>query len=322
VLQGLGWLSMNQVEAWRQGRVECLEKAVQTPPFKISAAMDAFRAWATRKGLEPGESEYVSRTRDRRPLRFSAGEDPEIEKRFRTHYVSPHLPAAKRARLEKKLQKAPDLVVVSPLNEWACGLCGRGEGFLIMEDNRPLCLECADLDHLAFLPAGNTALTRRSRALSRLSAVVVRFNRSRKRYERRGVLVEPEAVEKAEAECLADEEIRERRREREAVRREAEDRDLVQRMTEAIIALFPSCPPEEAASIARHTAVRGSGRVGRSAAGRALEPEAVTLAVNARIRHSKTRYDEYLMAGMDRSEAREFVASEVRNVLDAWRRPR
>jgi hypothetical protein len=96
----------------------------------------------------------------------------------------------------------------------------------------------------------------------------------------------------------------------------------VQRMTEAIIALFPSCPPEEAASIARHTAVRGSGRVGRSAAGRALEPEAVTLAVNARIRHSKTRYDEYLMAGMDRSEAREFVASEVRNVLDAWRRPR
>src|ERR671910_524713 len=71
-------------------------------------------------------------------------------------------------------------------------------------DKRALCLACADLDHLVFLPAGDAALTRRAKRASRLSAVVVRFSRARKRYERQGILAEEEALERAEAECLAD----------------------------------------------------------------------------------------------------------------------
>jgi hypothetical protein len=39
---------------------------------------------------------------------------------------------------------------------------------------------------------------------SGLSAIVVRFSRSRGRYERRGVLVEDDALARAERECLAD----------------------------------------------------------------------------------------------------------------------
>jgi len=88
---------------------------------------------------------------------------------------------------------AKDLVVFDILRESKCADCGKellGGDFLFMEGARPLCLICADLDHLVYLPRGDTALTRRARKHSALSAVVVRFSRARKRYERQGVLVE------------------------------------------------------------------------------------------------------------------------------------
>lgn len=87
----------------------------------------------------------------------------------------------------------------------------------------PRCLDCVDLGHLVFLARGDTALTRRSREGSTLSAVVLRFNRRRGRYERQGVLVEEAALARAEERCLADAEARRRRRARDARRREAED---------------------------------------------------------------------------------------------------
>jgi hypothetical protein len=65
-------------------------------------------------------------------------------------------------------------------------------------------MNCADLGHLEYLPAGNAALTRRAKRLSGVSAVVVRWSPSRKRYERQGVLVEPGAVQQSEAQLLAD----------------------------------------------------------------------------------------------------------------------
>jgi hypothetical protein len=45
-----------------------------------------------------------------------------------------------------------------------------------------------------------------------------------------GILVEEDAVERAEAECLADGEVRARRRERDAARRAKEDLELQARM--------------------------------------------------------------------------------------------
>ena len=86
-----------------------------------------------------------------------------------------------------------------------------------------LCLDCADLDHLVFLPAGDAALTRRARKGSGLSAVVVRWSRARRRYERQGVLVEEAALTQAEQQCLADADARMRRRERDRDRRAAQD---------------------------------------------------------------------------------------------------
>ena len=65
-------------------------------------------------------------------------------------------------------------------------------------------------------------------------------------------------------------------------------------------------------------ATRGSGRVGRSTAGRALNPSALELAVIASVRHRGTRYDELLMSGIDRHTTRAQVADQVARTLEAW----
>jgi hypothetical protein len=225
-------------------------------------------------------------------------------------------------RPERRVAAAAEsILVIEPLNDWTCTGCGGSGSLLIMEDAGPLCMGCADLDHLVFLPAGDAALSRRARKASRLAAVVVRFSRSRKRYERQGILVEEAALRQAEAQCLADEEARRRRRERDRERRASQDVAFEARLAEAVARLFPGCPAGRAEAIARHAAVRGSGRVGRSAAGRALDEQAVTLAVVASVRHEDTGYDELLMAGVPREEARARVRPDIDRMLAAWQDP-
>jgi hypothetical protein len=58
--------------------------------------------------------------------------------------------------------------------------------------------------------------------------------------------------------------------------------------------------------------------VGRSAAGRALDDQALALAVAAWVRHRHTRYDELLMGGQERAAARSQVREEMDKVLDRW----
>jgi hypothetical protein len=214
-----------------------------------------------------------------------------------------------------------DLVVFDILRDSECAECRKrllARDFLFMEDGRPLCLTCADLDHLAYLPRGDTALTRRARKYSSLSAVVVRFSRARKRYERQGILVEEAALDRADEECHADAADRLAKREKASRRRIEQDRDLAARMTESILALYPGCPPAEAQAIAAHTSRRGSGRVGRTAAGRALETEALGAAVIAAVRHRHTRYDQLLMHGYSRRDARDAVHDAINHVLQRW----
>lgn len=223
----------------------------------------------------------------------------------------------------QQTSEAKDLVVFDILRESKCADCGAellGGDFLFMESQRPLCLTCADLDHLVYLPRGDTALTRRARKHSTLSAVVVRFSKARKRYERQGVLVEESALEHAETECSADAEQRRVRRSRAEIYRDKQDQVLAMRMAESIRQAFPGCPPEEAQTIAAHTSVRGSGRVGRTASGRALDEEALRAAVVAAIRHRHTKYDHLLMRGIGRMDARGAVRDDIDRVLECWRR--
>lgn len=321
VLLGLGWLAPSHVDQWRQGRVPYLERVTQATLGKISAAMAEFRRWARERGLKPSETAYVARSRDRRPLRFSASGRPAIEQAYRTHWVSPQLSERKRAQLAERQSRPPDLLVIAASKPRACAGCeadlGVGE-LLMMEDAGPICMDCADLGHLEFLPAGDAALTRRAKRASRLAAVVVQWSRSRKRYERQGILAESEAIEQAEAQCLADSEVRERRRLREQQRRSAADERFVTELAAAVRAQFPGCPPERAARIARHAGARGSGRIGRTRAGRELGPEAVRLAVVAAVRHDDTAYEELLMSGVPRLEARDQVGLDVARILTGW----
>lgn len=212
ILTGIGWLAGSAVDRWRQGRVDFLEREVQANLSKVSTAMAIFRRWAERHGLVPSQTTYVARTRDRRILRFSKSGEPAIERAYRTHWFSPELSEAKRRRLAERQGRAPDLVVIQALREWTCATCSGTGNLLLMEDAGPSCMRCAGLDHLVFLPAGDPALTRRAKAGSRLFAVVVRISRSRGRYERQGLLVEEESLERAEEGSLTDEASHGRRR--------------------------------------------------------------------------------------------------------------
>jgi hypothetical protein len=325
VLTRIRYLVPVHVDDWRKGRAACLEELIFVNPDKVANAMTLFQEWARHRNLKPSETAYLARTvGPRRDLQFSKSGDPDIERAYRTHYVSPELSEKKQEKLREKLSQPPELVVFDIVRESKCSECEaelpKGS-FLVMEADRPLCLECADLGYLVYLPRGDAALTRRARRYSKLSAVVVRFSRARGRYERQGAVVGEEALRKAEEECLSDAEARARRRERDAVRRIDEDEKVATSLAAKILDLFPRCPPEEARTIAEHAAQRGSGRVGRSAAGRRLEEDSVRLAVVASIRHRHTRYDEILMASADRAGARARVRHEIDQILRAWAPP-
>lgn len=152
--------------------------------------------------------------------------------------------------------------------------------------------------------------------------VVLKWSRARKRYERRGLLVENEALERAERECLEDADARERRRIREQEKRELFDREYVRRFAGRIGELFPHCPTKQAKDIAEHACRKYSGRVGRSAAAKDLEEEAVQLAVRAHIRHAMTDYDPFLSKGYDQFESRLFVGDQVMEILYKWKKGR
>ncbi|MFP5347852.1 MAG: DUF2293 domain-containing protein [Actinomycetes bacterium] len=213
VLLRLGWLAPSSFDRWRQGRVANLEDVTEAGLGKILTAMTELARWARERGLQPSETAYVARTRDRRPLRFSVSGAPAIERAYRTHWVSPELSERKRERLAERQSRPPELLVIVASKPWTCAGCGgefeAGE-FLMMDDEAPHCLDCVHLGHLEFLPAGDAALTRRAKAASGLCAVVVKWSRSRKRYERQGILVEQDGLERAGAQFADEGEARER----------------------------------------------------------------------------------------------------------------
>ncbi len=216
-----------------------------------------------------------------------------------------------------------DLKVFITNQASTCDECGEKLGhhawITLVENKGALCLSCADLDHLLFLPAGDAALTRRSAKYSTLSAVVLKWSRARKRYERQGILVEESALERAEQECLDDADVRARRNEREAERRAEIDQEYVQRFAARVRELFPNCPDGREQVIAEHACQKYSGRVGRSAQAKNLDNEAILLAVIAHIRHAETKYDELLSTGKERREARDEVAEEMDEILARWK---
>ena len=199
VLLGIGWVDGGTFKRWQKGQIDFLEAAIQTRPARIAEAMRLLRAWAEAHDLTPSEAPYVAATPRREQLRFSRSGEAETERGYRTHWISTALSAQARKRLDEKAARAPELVVIEPLNDaWTCHRCGATGAFLVMENPGPACLRCVGLGDLEFLPAGNTLLTRRAKAGSARHAVVVRFSKTRGRYERQGLLVEPAALAQAQ----------------------------------------------------------------------------------------------------------------------------
>jgi hypothetical protein len=208
--------------------------------------------------------------------------------------------------------------------ESTCDECGTELGhsawIRLVEGKGALCLSCADLDHLEFLPSGDPALTRRAKQASTLWAVVLKWSRARKRYERQGLLVEQKALEDAEATCLEDEQLRAVRAQRRAAREEVFDRAYVERFAEAVRERYPDCPRGREQTIAEHACRKYSGRIGRTASAKTFDPTAIDLAVRAHVRHAETKYDVLLARGMDRHESRQIVSEIVDEVLARWSR--
>jgi len=218
--------------------------------------------------------------------------------------------------------KGSELKVFISTRESKCGECGEDLGrhawITLDEKKGALCLTCADLDHLVFLPSGDAALTRRSRKHSKLSAVVLKWSRARKRYERQGLLVEKDALEQAEDDCVADEEARQAARARAAIRRAELDQEYIRRFAVRVREVYPYCPKDREDVIAEHACRKYSGRVGRSAAAKALDEDSVRLAVAAHVRHAETEYDELLLRGLERLYAREEIHAELDDILEKW----
>ena len=220
------------------------------------------------------------------------------------------------------METVPEIKVFISHRDSVCDECGeklgRNAWITLVKDKGALCLSCAELDHLVFLAPGDAALTRRARAASPLSAIVLKWSRSRKRYERQGIIVQEEALAEAEKKCLDDSEARARRRERQAARRGELDSRFVESFAARVREIFPGCPSGVEQEIADHACQKYSGRVGRSASAKALEEEAIRLAVIAHIRHAYTGYDTLLGRGVDRLEARALVSRDIAGILRVW----
>ena len=223
---------------------------------------------------------------------------------------------------QRTQDRKTDIVVFWVRRSTACADCGEelpSASLVHVADGIARCLDCSDLGHLVYLPRGDTALTRRATKHSKLRAVVVEWSRTRKRYERQGILVEEAALELAEEECIADADERAAQRERAVQYRGRADLRYVQEFARAVKERYPGCPTGTVEEVAEHACAKHSGRIGRSAEAKALSPKAVNLAVRAHVRHRHTGYDGYLMSGRDRDDARKAVAGDVEGVLESWR---
>mgnify|MGYP000653842902 FL=1 len=218
-------------------------------------------------------------------------------------------------------KKKTEITVFECFRETKCSECDEtihiNELFSRQSDNN-VCLSCFDLDHLVFLPSRDSALSRRSKKYSTLSAIVFRYSKSRKRNERIGQLVEGNALIKAEEECLGDAEVRQKRQGRDKRRRDKIDKEFVENFAIEIRKLFPNAPLNVETEIAEHACLKHSGRVGRIASAKEFNEEAINLSVRAYVRHNETNYDSLLSQGYERYNARNEVKNKIEEVLSSW----
>lgn len=204
VLIRMGLLQYVHFQDWKKGKFPHLEEFIQGNPSKKNLAMKCFQDWALEKGLKPIKIVCLVRTKGpERALQVSESGDPAIEEVYQTHYISPLLSEKEQEKLKEKLETPPELVAFFIRKPSQCTQCKEelGKGSIVyVEGEEGLCLPCAGFDKLEYLPRGDASLTRLAKKYSATSLAVVEFSRARKHYERQGLLVQEEALQKAETE--------------------------------------------------------------------------------------------------------------------------
>ena len=117
VLMEVGYLSKQDYENWRYGRVDYLERVCKANLSKLSLVMREMRSYAAKAGLKPSFCYYKrwgtkkKKGQGRKPvipLRFSKSGDAEIERRYATHFVDVKRTAQIKAERAAKLAVQPD----------------------------------------------------------------------------------------------------------------------------------------------------------------------------------------------------------------------
>ena len=121
VLMDVGYLSKQDYENWRYGRVDYLERVCKVNLSKLSLIMREMRSYASKAGLKPSFCYYKRWGTKKKngqgrkpviPLRFSKSGNPEIERRYATHYVdikrTDQLKAERAAKVENQPEASPD----------------------------------------------------------------------------------------------------------------------------------------------------------------------------------------------------------------------
>ena len=121
VLMDVGYLSKQDYENWRYGRVDYLERVCKVNLSKLSLVMREMRSYAAKAGLKPSFCYYKRWGTKKKngqgrkpviPLRFSKSGNPEIERRYATHYVDAkrigQLKVERAAKVENQPEASPD----------------------------------------------------------------------------------------------------------------------------------------------------------------------------------------------------------------------
>ncbi len=189
------------------------------------------------------------------------------------------------------------------------------------ETEKGTCFNCSAFVSYTFLPTGDAALTRRSKKYSTRCGILMVWNPRRKRFERKGQYVEQAAIDQAKMECLADQDIRQVKNKKAAIKRAEADKIYIQNFALAIRKRYPSCPIKREFEIAGHACEKHSGRVGRTANAKQFDNHMIDLAVEAHIRHKETNYDQQFGSGKRKREIRSNVKFDIQRIMVKWKQP-
>lgn len=81
-------LTEGDYEAWRLGKVQCLEEVISVNLAKVNHMLQTLHRNCRNGNLRPSRTAYVSWGKGpKRPLKFSKSGDPNIEEAYATHFL-------------------------------------------------------------------------------------------------------------------------------------------------------------------------------------------------------------------------------------------